>query len=175
MGKRKPVQRTRSSPIAGSNQAPQSTQPFWGLIVEEAKKQLAKRLVQVAFAAVLAFVALLIFMSLAPIPGAYVDPDGVNWTFFVSDDPPAVLAMAQKPEWFGLHYRNIPALEPMARNAVNGYLAKHKPNCTIFSINGEASSNPDTKVLLPDTKVFLMPRGEKLVMSPRWGVALECK
>ena len=114
------------------------------------------------------------------IPGAYVDPDGVNWTFGVGeiDKTTTITANARMPKWFGLRYRGIRTFEPNARDAVNAYLAKHKPYCSIFSINS-AMANPlvPCEADLPDetTTCFVEIGGKKLMMSDLWGATVVCK
>ena len=165
MTKPKQSRRVRTQPMGGEQYPRRSKRHFTKLIFEEAKKYLASWVVK----GILVVVVVVLVVA-SRIPGAYVDPDGVNWTFSVSDDPPVVLAKAQKVEWFGLHYRDIPTLEPLARNAVNAYLIKHKPNCKIFSMNIPTDSPPSQ-----GTTAFKMPNGEQIKMSAMWGVALDCK
>lgn len=168
----------RTAPLStASNHPPANTPPFKRRVLEEAKNYLAKWLVRGAFALAAAFVVLIIVLSFI-IPGAHVAPGGVNWTFEGMDDPPVFLVHARVPRWFGLRYRYIPSLEGSARDAVNAYLAKHKPNCSIFSIS------PPDGVLVPcdehsfsdGRNCFLqMPGGERVTFAGTWAGALVCK
>lgn len=171
--------RRKGPPSAASDRPPTNGQPFRVRLLDEAKSQFAKWIVRAVVVVAAAIFTLVIVLSLI-IPGAYVDPDGVNWTFGVAeiDKYPVISANAQMPKWFGLRYRNIPSFEWSARNAVNAYLAKHNPTCSIFSIS-PATADPlvpceaDSSDEAPTC--FVEIRGKKLIRSAWWGATAVCK